>query len=70
MKNVKYVIEENGILSIEVDLKEEFGRSSSGKTIIIATVGKPTPVEWKGKTYFLGLNVFRYPNQSNRPEEG
>ena len=36
MKNVQMVVEGN-ILTIKVDLSKEFGPSSSGKTIIIAS---------------------------------
>ena len=36
MKNVEMKVE-NNILTIQVDLTKEFGPSSSGKTIIIAS---------------------------------
>jgi hypothetical protein len=57
MKNVQMVVEGN-ILTITVDLSKEFGPSSSGKTIIIAStegnVSIPEHEEAK-----VGLNIYR-----------
>jgi len=57
MKNVEMSVEGN-ILTIKVDLSKEFGPSSSGKTIIIAStegnVSIPEHEEIKA-----GLNVYR-----------
>jgi len=57
MKNVEMTLEGN-ILTITVDLTKEFGPSSSGKTIIIAStegnVSIPGHEEAK-----VGLNVYR-----------
>ena len=57
MKNVEMTVEGN-ILTIKVDLGEEFGPSSSGKTIIIATtegnISIPGHEEKK-----IGLNVYK-----------
>lgn len=57
MKNVEMTVEGN-ILKIKVDLSREFGPSSSGKTIIIAStegnVSIPGVEEKK-----IGLNVYR-----------
>ena len=57
MKNVEIHVEGN-ILTVKVDLTKEFGPSSSGKTIIIATtegnVSIPGAEEKK-----IGLNVYR-----------
>jgi hypothetical protein len=57
MKNVEMAVEGN-ILTIKVDLTEEFGPSSSGKTIIIAStegnVSVPGDEDKK-----VGLNVYR-----------
>ncbi|HEY6085363.1 MAG TPA: hypothetical protein VIU63_08185 [Nitrospira sp.] len=56
MKNVEMTV--NGtMLTIKVDLAKEFGPSSSGKTIIIAsTEGNVTIPERQEK---VGLNVYR-----------
>jgi hypothetical protein len=57
MKNVEMTIE-GDILTLKVDLTKEFGPSSSGKTIIIAStegnVSVPDDEEKK-----IGLNVYR-----------
>jgi hypothetical protein len=56
MKNVQIAVAGN-ILTITVDLTKEFGPSSSGKTIIIAsTEGNVTVPERDEK---IGLNVYR-----------
>ncbi|MFH1893737.1 MAG: hypothetical protein ABIK83_13775 [Candidatus Zixiibacteriota bacterium] len=57
MKNIEMSVEAN-ILTIKVDLSKEFGPSSSGKTIIIAsTEGNVSiPEHEKAK---VGLNVYR-----------
>ena len=57
MKNVEMNVEGN-ILKIEVDLSKEFGPSSSGKTIIIAsTEGNVSIPGAEDKK--IGLNVYR-----------
>lgn len=59
MKNVEMSVEGN-ILTITVDLSKEFGPSSSGKTIIIAsTEGNQTVPKTNGVK--IGLNVYKYP---------
>ena len=56
MKNVHMAVEGN-ILTIKVDLSKEFGPSSSGKTIIIAsTAGNVSIPDREEK---VGLNVYR-----------
>jgi hypothetical protein len=56
MKNVQMTVDGN-LLTITVDLSKEFGPSSSGKTIIIAsTEGNVTIPEREEK---IGLNVYR-----------
>lgn len=57
MKNIDMTVEEN-ILTIKVDLTKEFGLSSSGKSIIIAStegnVSVPNHSEAK-----IGLNIYK-----------
>ncbi|MDF1554426.1 MAG: hypothetical protein P1P84_15250 [Deferrisomatales bacterium] len=57
MKNVEMTVD-GSVLTIRVDLSKEFGPSSSGKTIIIASTegnaGVPGREEVK-----VGLNVYR-----------
>ncbi len=56
MKNVQMTVE-GQILTIKVDLSKEFGPSSSGKNIIIATTeGNVNVPDREDK---IGLNIYR-----------
>jgi hypothetical protein len=57
MKNVEMKLEDN-ILTIKVDLTKEFGPSSSGKTIIIASTEGNIAVEGHEEAK-IGLNVYK-----------
>ena len=57
MKNVEMEVKDN-ILTMKIDLTKEFGPSSSGKTIIIATTeGNVSIPDHDDKK--VGLNVYR-----------
>jgi len=56
VKNVGLSVK-GDILTITVDLSKEFGPSSSGKTIIIASTEGNTPLP--GREEVVGLNVYR-----------
>ena len=56
MKNVQMTVAQN-ILTITVDLTKEFGPSSSGKTIIIASTEGNVAVPERDEK--IGLNVYR-----------
>ena len=56
MKNVQMAVEGN-ILTIKIDLSKEFGPSSSGKTIIIASTEGSVSVPDREEK--VGLNVYR-----------
>lgn len=56
MKNVEFSVKGN-ILTITVDLTKEFGPSSSGKTIIIASTEGNLPLPERSEV--MGLNVYR-----------
>ena len=56
MKNVEMTIQGN-ILTVKVDLTKEFGPSSSGKTIIIASTEGNVSVPDRDEK--IGLNVYR-----------
>jgi len=56
LKNVDMTVEGN-ILTIKVDLSKEFGPSSSGKTIIIASTEGNVSVTDRDEK--VGLNVYR-----------
>jgi hypothetical protein len=56
VKNVTLSVSGN-TLTVTVDLTQEFGSSSSGKTIIIAsTEGN---FQLPGRTEVVGLNIYR-----------
>ena len=57
MKNVEMNVDGN-ILTIKVDLSKEFGPSSSGKTIIIASTEGNMAIEGREEVK-VGLNVYR-----------
>jgi hypothetical protein len=57
MKNVEMSVEGN-TLTIKVDLSKEFGPSTSGKTIIIASSEGNQSIPGK-ETIKIGLNVYR-----------
>lgn len=57
MKNVEMKVEDN-ILTIEVDLTKEFGPSSSGKTIIIASTEGNVAIPEKEEVK-IGLNIYK-----------
>ncbi|MFZ5651445.1 MAG: hypothetical protein ACOY4I_11410 [Bacillota bacterium] len=57
MKNVEMTLDGN-ILTIKVDLSQEFGPSSSGKTIIIASTEGNVSVPGREEAK-VGLNVYR-----------
>jgi hypothetical protein len=57
MKNVEMKVDGN-ILTIKVDLSKEFGPSSSGKTIIVASTEGNVAIDGHEGTK-IGLNVYR-----------
>ncbi len=57
MKNVEMTVDGN-ILTIKVDLSKDFGPSSSGKTIIIASTEGNQSVSGK-ETIKVGLNIYK-----------
>lgn len=48
------------VLVIKVDLTQDFGPSSTGKTISIASTKGNKPIE--GTDAIMGLNVYKYPS--------
>ncbi len=57
MKNVQMKVDGN-ILTITVDLSKEFGPSSSGKTIIIASTEGNVAIDGHEQAK-IGLNVYK-----------
>ena len=58
MKNVSISIKENK-MTIEVDLTENFGKSKSGKSTIIASSEGNQSITHNGEVIFVGLNVYK-----------
>ena len=56
MKNVQMTVD-GTVLTIKVDLSKEFGPSSSGKTIIIASMEGNVTIPNRDEK--VGLNVYR-----------
>lgn len=56
MKNIDMNVE-GEMLTIRIDLSQDFGPSSSGKTIIVAT--SEGNVTLPGREEKLGLNVYK-----------
>lgn len=59
MKNVTMKLEGDELI-IKVNIKQEFGRSASGKTIIIASTEGNKPCGPPGLDAYIGLNVYKY----------
>ena len=64
MKNVE-MTQEGDILTIKVDLSKEFGPSSSGKTIIIASTEGNQSIPDK-ENIKIGLNIYRKKQSDKR----
>ena len=58
IKNIEMTVDGN-ILTIKVDLTKEFGPSSSGKTIIIASTEGNISIPDRDEK--VGLNIYRKP---------
>jgi hypothetical protein len=56
VKNIEMKVE-GSILTITIDLARDFGPSSSGKSVIIASTEGNVTVE--GREEKIGLNVYR-----------
>jgi len=59
MKNVEMIVERE-TLTIKVDLSKDFGKSKSGKTIIVASTEGNVSVPERNEK--IGLNIYRYPD--------
>ncbi len=59
MKNIEMTVEGN-TLTIKVDLSKDFGKSKSGKTIIVASTEGNVSVPERDEK--IGLNIYRYPD--------
>ena len=59
MKNVKMVVDKDSILTIKVDLNENYGESKSGKSIIIASTEGNVALDGELSNIKIGLNVYK-----------
>jgi len=59
MKNVEMTVEGETLI-IRVDLSKDFGKSKSGKTIIVASTEGNVSVPERDEK--IGLNIYRYPD--------
>lgn len=59
MKNIEMTVE-GETLVIKVDLSKNFGKSKSGKTIIVASTEGNVSVPERNEK--IGLNIYRYPD--------
>ncbi len=60
MKNVKLTLSpDKKSVSIEVDLTQDFGKSASGKTIIIASTEGNVVIEGTNPPVTVGLNIYK-----------
>ncbi len=59
MKNIEMTVE-GETLTIKVDLSKDFGKSKSGKTIIVASTEGNVSVPERNEK--IGLNIYRYPD--------
>ena len=58
MRNIEANVKGN-VLTLKVDISKEGTMSGSGKTINIATTGKPCPLPGLPEEMRVGLNVFQ-----------
>ena len=59
MENIKIELNDN-IAIITIDLSKEFGKSGSGKTIVVATTRGNVPIPG-AENFRLGVNCYKYP---------
>jgi len=58
MKNVKMKVDKKKLI-IEIDLAKEFGKSKSGKNIIIASSEGNKSVDGADDGTYIGINVYK-----------
>ena len=63
-KGVEYAVDNDGILTIKIDTKVDFGLSSTGKSTIIASSSGNKQINLGDETTgdriaYLGLNLYR-----------
>jgi len=59
MKNAELIISKDGILTIMVDLRKSFGKSKSGKSVIISSTEGNVRLPDPNNSIKIGLNVYK-----------
>ena len=59
LKNVNIVVDQDNILTIKVDLNENYGPSKSGKSIVIASTEGNMALDGELSSIKIGLNVYK-----------
>ena len=59
MKNIIMAVDEDNILTIKVDLNEDFGASKSGKSTVIASTEGNVALGGELSNIKIGLNVYK-----------
>ena len=59
MKNIEMAVDKDNILTIKVDLNEDFGESKSGKSIVIASTEGNVALDGDLANIKIGLNVYK-----------
>jgi len=62
MDNVQIEVKDKKAI-ITIDLNKDFGKSKSGKTIVVATTRGNVPIPG-AETFRIGLNCYRYPEEN------
>ena len=58
-KGVKYEIDENGVMTLWINTRENFGLSGSGKSTMIATSSGNQKIQVDGEDIFVGINIYK-----------
>ena len=59
MRNIEMTVDSNNILTLKIDLSKEFGLSSSGKSVIIASTDGNQAVPSQKADIKIGVNVYK-----------
>ena len=58
-KGIKYEIDADGIMTLQVDTTKDFGLSGSGKSTMIATSSGNQKINVNGEDIFVGINIYK-----------
>lgn len=62
LKNIEAKVDENNILILKIDLNKDYGKSTSGKTTVIASAGRGASIPGQENIGF-SLSVYKYPER-------